>query len=425
MIKRFLVLPFLMLILVLLPNCSSSEAVQTDPEADMSPVISQEPENEDETVVETLAVAEDDIAEEIVVTEPEIMTPVEEEVVISDIPDPEPVVEPEPEPEAAIEDIYIPEDLAGAEGLSDAIDRYLELRAENETDVPEGETVTAEREESLTQPSDGLLTQYFESATAEDSAIVDLPETETTETVNDDIFAQYFMTADEVPQPAEEEPQLTSAEIAEALFEAAEANQFSDEPGQSPAEEQPVDEELPLTPQEEAEAMLEDAVAKYFSDESDQAPAEAQSVDEERPLTPQEEAEAMLEDAVAEYFSDEPGQTTEEDTVAETTPDLVAPESDDQLDSAMNSYFSGWSGEETEPSEVTTAESDESGTADSNPASYEVIADAYESTEPDVGVEETDAAGESSYLVFFVILGVVVVIGIVIKLVGSLLRRKK
>lgn len=376
-----------MLILVLLPNCSSSEAVQTDPEADMSPVISQEPENEDETVVETLAVAEDDIAEEIVVTEPEIMTPVEEEVVISDIPDPEPVVEPEPEPEAAIEDIYIPEDLAGAEGLSDAIDRYLELRAENETDVPEGETVTAEREESLTQPSDGLLTQYFESATAEDSAIVDLPETETTETVNDDIFAQYFMTADEVPQPAEEEPQLTSAEIAEALFEAAEANQFSDEPGQSPAEEQPVDEELPLTPQEEAEAMLEDAVAKYFSDE--------------------------------------PGQTTEEDTVAETTPDLVAPESDDQLDSAMNSYFSGWSGEETEPSEVTTAESDESGTADSNPASYEVIADAYESTEPDVGVEETDAAGESSYLVFFVILGVVVVIGIVIKLVGSLLRRKK
>lgn len=353
----------------------------------MSPVISQEPENEDETVVETLAVAEDDIAEEIVVTEPEIMTPVEEEVVISDIPDPEPVVEPEPEPEAAIEDIYIPEDLAGAEGLSDAIDRYLELRAENETDVPEGETVTAEREESLTQPSDGLLTQYFESATAEDSAIVDLPETETTETVNDDIFAQYFMTADEVPQPAEEEPQLTSAEIAEALFEAAEANQFSDEPGQSPAEEQPVDEELPLTPQEEAEAMLEDAVAKYFSDE--------------------------------------PGQTTEEDTVAETTPDLVAPESDDQLDSAMNSYFSGWSGEETEPSEVTTAESDESGTADSNPASYEVIADAYESTEPDVGVEETDAAGESSYLVFFVILGVVVVIGIVIKLVGSLLRRKK
>ena len=387
MIKRFLVLPFLMLILVLLPNCSSSEAVQTDPEADMSPVISQEPENEDETVVETLAVAEDDIAEEIVVTEPEIMTPVEEEVVISDIPDPEPVVEPEPEPEAAIEDIYIPEDLAGAEGLSDAIDRYLELRAENETDVPEGETVTAEREESLTQPSDGLLTQYFESATAEDSAIVDLPETETTETVNDDIFAQYFMTADEVPQPAEEEPQLTSAEIAEALFEAAEANQFSDEPGQSPAEEQPVDEELPLTPQEEAEAMLEDAVAKYFSDE--------------------------------------PGQTTEEDTVAETTPDLVAPESDDQLDSAMNSYFSGWSGEETEPSEVTTAESDESGTADSNPASYEVIADAYESTEPDVGVEETDAAGESSYLVFFVILGVVVVIGIVIKLVGSLLRRKK
>ena len=65
MIKRFLVLPFLMLILVLLPNCSSSEAVQTDPEADMSPVISQEPENEDETVVETLAVAEDDIAEEI------------------------------------------------------------------------------------------------------------------------------------------------------------------------------------------------------------------------------------------------------------------------------------------------------------------------------------------------------------------------